>query len=180
MSKPKIVSQKTVFKTTHFEVKKNHIDYGNGIIRDHKDVYKRPGVSIFPLTDNNEIYLCKQYRYLLEEDILESVAGYIDDNEDPLTAAKRELKEEAGLVANIVKQFAVLDISASVIKTKQYLFFAKGLNQEKDEQEETENIQIVKMPLSGVVEKVLNGEIHLAMSCIGIMMIDTLIREGKL
>lgn len=180
MSNPKIVSQKPVLKTTHFEIKENHIDFGNGVTRDHKDVYKRPGVSIFPVTDDNLIYLCRQYRYLLEKDVLEAIAGYIDDNEDPLTAAKRELEEETGLIAENYTQLAVLDISASVIQSKQYLFLATGLTQKEMKQEETENITIVKTSLSKAVEGVMNGEIHSAMSCAGILMLNKFIQEGKL
>ena len=53
-------------------------------------------VNIVALTDDNKIVLVKQYRHGVEESILEIPGGVIDEGEDSLTAAKRELLEETG------------------------------------------------------------------------------------
>ena len=175
-----ITSNRAIFEAPQFRIIENTVDYGNGLIKTRTDVYKNSGVSIFPVTDDFEIYLIKQYRYLHGKTVLEGIAGFIDEGESPLEAAKRELKEETGLKANSFKEISQVQVSASVIKASQYLFLAKNLTKTASMPEETEKIELIKLPLNEAAEKVMEGEIEMAFSSVGILMLDKMRREGKL
>jgi 8-oxo-dGTP pyrophosphatase MutT (NUDIX family) len=54
---------------------------------------------VVAITPDQEIYLVGQYRYAMEEYSWEIIEGGVDDGEEPVAAARRELKEEAGIVA---------------------------------------------------------------------------------
>lgn len=179
MNSIKIVSKKNVFDGGRFEVKKVELEIKN-VKKTHYDVERKPVVCVFPLTNSYEIYLISQYRYFFEKNILECVAGFINENETSLRAAKRELKEEAGLLASHWELIAKTEIAASVVKGKLYLFLAKDLEEVKQDLRDGEVIKVVKMPLEEAVKKVMSGEINFIETVSGILILDRLRREKKI
>lgn len=180
MSQWKIVSQKSVFKAELFDVKEVEIENSVGKRKIHHEVERASVVSIFPLTDKFDIYLISQYRQMLKKTVLEAVAGYIKNNESTIAAAKRELKEEAGIEAEQLEEIARVQVAGSVFKGTVNLFLAKGLGIGDNNLDEDEEIELVKMPLSVAVEKVMSGEINHSASMIGILMLDKLRKEKRL
>lgn len=169
----KILSKKPVFKAELFTVREIEIEINKKRFIQH-DVMRNPVVTVFALNDNNEIYLISQYRRLLERTTLEAVAGFIDEGETPLVAAKRELKEEVGLQASNWRELKVVNIAGSVTKGEAHLFLARGLIIGKPEPEDDEDITQVLIPFEKAVEKVLKGEIDIATTMAGILLIDKL------
>lgn len=175
----KIVSQKKVFKAELFEVEETKIQL-NKNIKTYDDIYRKPTVSVFPLTNLYEIYLISEYRRLHKKNVLAAVAGFVNEGESTLNAARRELKEETGIIAAHWEEIARIEMAASVIKATSHLFLAKGLEIEKPALEEDEKITLIKLPLSKAVEKVMLGEINISPAVIGILLIDKLKREKKI
>lgn len=176
----KIISQKTLFKNQYIEVIENKIDFGNNIIKTHVDVYRRSAVSVFPITETYEIYLIRQYRYLLEREVIEAVAGIIDEKEDSLETAKRELREEAGIVAGRLSELKTIFAAGSFVKMEQHLILARDLTSGVSEPEETEEIELIKMPLDEAVNKVFKGEIITTSSILGILILDKMRERGEI
>jgi len=180
MSQWKIISQKSVFKAKLFEVKEIIFKNKSGQEKIHHIAQRDTVVTIFPLTDKYEIYLISQYRYMLNKIVLEAVSGYVDKKETTIAAAKRELKEEAGIEAGQFEEIARIEMAGSVFKSRGHLFLAKGLEIGENKPEEDEEISIVKMPLSMAVQKVMIGEINHSATVIGILTLDKLRTEKKL
>ena len=180
MSQWKIISQKSVFKAKLFNVREIVFKNKRGTEKSHHVAERNTVVSIFPLTDSYEIYLISQYRYMLDKTVLEAVSGYVEKNETTIAAAKRELKEEAGIEAQQLEEIARIRIAGSVFKGAINLFLAKGLEMGDNDLDEDEEIEVVKMPLEVAVEKVILGEINHSASMIGILMLDKLKRDKKL
>ena len=66
-----------------------------------REVVHHPGASaVVAVTDDGKIVMEKQYRYALQQTLLEIPAGKLDGDEDPLVCAKRELEEETGYRAS--------------------------------------------------------------------------------
>src|SRR5207249_891280 len=85
-----------------------------------KDFIERSSVvSILPITDNGEVYLERQFRDAFGKEILEIVAGTMENDDNPLESAKRELQEETGLTATEWKQLASWELSVNM-NSKQY------------------------------------------------------------
>jgi ADP-ribose pyrophosphatase len=179
MSQWKIVSQKPVFSAKFFDVKEVVLK-NSGKKRIHHVAQRDPIVVIFPMTDQYDIYLIDQYRSMLEKTVLEAISGHVDKNESTIAAAKRELKEESGIISHQLEEIARIEMSASVFKSKVHIFLAKGLEFEEANLEEDEEISVVKMPLTQAVEKVMLGEINHAASMLGILMLDKLRMQKKL
>lgn len=175
-----VSKRKTVLKTDRFEVKKEEILLEKGRKSFHYNVYKRDAVSIFPITEFLDLYLIDEYRYLHNKRILEAVAGYVDEGESSLTAAKRELKEEAGLIASDWEEIGRVEMASSVFKGMQYLFLARNLELGDAAPEPSEQIEVVKMPLEEALEKIMLGEIRNSSTMIGIFILDKLKQQKKL
>lgn len=178
--KQTIISKKPVFEAKFFTVNELEIEIKPNVIRTHHNVEIDPIVYVFPLTNEGDIYLTTQYRYNLGKEMLDGVAGYIDEGEDPLTAAKRELKEEAGIEAKKWDLLCIAERGAGSVLTKIYMYVAQDLIFGETKFDESEDISLVKMSLADAVQKVLDGEITIVSGMTGLLLLDKLKQLGKL
>jgi ADP-ribose pyrophosphatase len=173
----KILSTNTVFSSRYFKVNRNNIERNGKTFT--KDFIERvTSVFIIPY-DNDGIYIESQYRDAYNKKLIEVVAGKIEKNDAPLDSAKRELLEEAGLTAKKWKKIAEWDLSANML-AKIYVFVATDLEVHKQQLDEDEEIEIIKMPVDKVVEKIENGEITVASNVAALLLFAKLKKEGKL
>lgn len=175
-----VISKKKVLKAKLFEVEELELSYPNGKTTSHLIAQRSPSVCVFPITKNFDIYLISQYRYLLGKETLEAVAGFIDEDETALKAARRELKEEAGIEASQLEEIARLNLSSSVFIIMSHLFLAKGLEVGRAMPEEEEDIKLIKMSIKEAVKKVMSGEISDASTVSGILLLEVFRRDKKL
>lgn len=182
MTHNRILSEKTTFKGEEntFEVREVELEFPNKKRATHYIAERVPVSVVFPITSKNELILINQYRYLLKKTIIEAVSGRIDKGETSLAAAKRELLEEAGLIAGGVEELTRIELASSFFRAKATLFIARDLEFVSQDLEESEQIEVFKMPIAEAVKKVADGEIQAASTIIGILMIDKLRREKKL
>ena len=94
-------SSETFFEGRIISVQRDDVVLENGKTTTREVVRHDPAVVVIAFQEPDIVYLVKQFRYPVEEILLEACAGIINKDEDPLTAAKRELKEETGISANV-------------------------------------------------------------------------------
>jgi 8-oxo-dGTP pyrophosphatase MutT (NUDIX family) len=133
--------------------------------------FKNKAIGIVALDDDNHIYLVGQYRYPLKSYSWEIPEGGGPMNEDPMEAAKRELKEETGLVALHWENIGRVHTSNSATDEEGFIFLAQNLHQFEPETEDTEEIEVRKVHLKQAVEMVMNGEITDSISICAILMV---------
>ncbi len=126
--------------------------------------FRNRAVAIIPLDDENHTWLVGQERYTLGEYSWELPMGGAPLDEEPLAAAKRELKEETGLIAKSWTELMRLHMSNSITDESGIAFVARDLEQGETEFEETEDLAIRRLPLSDAINMCLDGEITDAMS----------------
>lgn len=176
----KLLARKPVHNGYFFTTYKDEVLLENGTTQIFDSGMRKPSVGVLPLTENNEVILVDQYRYLLDKRIIEIASGMIDEGEDPLTAAKRELKEELGIIANTWIPLKTSTSAPSIITWENHTFVARDLTFEEQNLEDTEDISMVKIPLADAVEKVLNGEIFQAVPSMVILMVNEKIKRKEL
>ena len=117
-------------------------------------------VCIIPLLENGDVLLERQYRYPLREVITEIPAGKLDaPDEDPLEAAKRELREETGATAAEWHALGLFCPAGAYSTERIYMYLARGLTFGARELDEDEFLNVFRMTLDELVDKVLAGEI---------------------
>lgn len=151
------------------------INPGNGLSHYGKIHFKNIAIGIIPLDENNNTWLVGQYRYVPDCYSWEIPMGGGPLNIDPLVSAKRELKEETGLIANDWQEMMKLHTSNSITDERGLVYVARDLTQGETEFEETEDLLIKKLPLDEAVERVYSGEITDAISVAGLLKLKHLI-----
>ncbi|EWH11578.1 nudix hydrolase [Catenovulum agarivorans DS-2] len=136
--------------------------------------FQNLAVGIVPIDQHGNTWLVGQWRYPLESYSWEIIEGGCPKGEKPEDCALRELKEEAGLVADKLQPFMELSLSNSSTDDTAVVYVATGLTEGEAEPEETEQLQLTKMPLSQVYELVLAGKIHDAISVAAILKLKAL------
>jgi 8-oxo-dGTP pyrophosphatase MutT (NUDIX family) len=120
--------------------------------------FKNQAIAILPIDAEGNTYLVGQYRYTIDAYSWELPEGGCQ-NESSLDAAKRELKEETGLIASHWTHLGENYLSNSVTDEKAIMYLAEGLIQSESEPEDTEQLQLKKIPVKDAIAMALNGEI---------------------
>ena len=118
----------------------------------------RGGASVLAVDEEECIYLVKQYRYAYREELLEIPAGKLEEGEDPLYTAIRELEEEVGLKGKI-EEFGLLYPTPGYTNEPLYVFLATNLVKSEAHLDEGEFLDVVKIPLKEAYNMVLEGSI---------------------
>lgn len=139
----------------------------------------KTGSSVLALTDNNQVYLVKEYKYGIGKYSTELMSGALEDKETPLAAAKRELKEEIGLKASRWINLGVINPFTTVVHSPNYLFLALGVKEGNGSPDGGEVLQILKVPFQKAVDMVLYGKITHAASCVLILKAWHYMKEHK-
>ena len=130
--------------------------------------FKNRAIGIVPMDENGYIWLVGQYRFALNAFSWEIPEGGGILGTDPLDAAKRELKEETGLIADSWEKILEIHLSNSVSDEFGIIYLATGLRQEESEPEDTEQLHIQKVSLEEAYRMVLNHQITDSLSVAGI------------
>ncbi len=132
--------------------------------------FKNKAIGIVPVDADGNVYLVGQWRYPLEEYSWEIPEGGGPEGEQPLETAKRELLEETGLLADSWTLLGKLHTSNSVCDEVGYLFLAQKLTQVETDPEETEILNIKKVPLKEAIEMIMRMEITDSLAITGLFM----------
>jgi 8-oxo-dGTP pyrophosphatase MutT (NUDIX family) len=174
----KRVSSKVVYKNPWITVREDQVIRPDGKDGIYGVVQPRIATGVIALTPTREIVLIGQYRYPVECYSWEIVEGGGDDGETPLAAAKRELREEAGIEAHKWQQLGdVVHLSNCHSSEQAYFFVAEDLSFGVPQPDSFEILQTQTVPFERALAMVDQGEITDAMSIIAILRLERLWRS---
>ena len=136
-------------------------------------------VCVIPVTDDGMVVMERQYRYPVDEVILEIPAGKLDSkDEDHEAAALRELEEETGYRAGKLIPLGKFYPACAYSDETIWMYLAKGLTKGERHLDEDEFLDVELIPLTDLVRQVMAGEIPDAKTQIAIL--KAAIHEGLL
>jgi 8-oxo-dGTP pyrophosphatase MutT (NUDIX family) len=167
---PWLIEQRTgKFKSEFVELSEDRVIRPDGRPGTYATVTLKPGVAVLPIDADGRVHLTEQFRYAIGRDSIEVPSGALEPDEDPLEGARRELREELGIVADEWTDRLSIDLDTSIVRCPVRLFSATGLRFTRSSPDETEDIRRRTMPLSDALEMVMNGTITHPPSCVLIL-----------
>ena len=126
-----------------------------------REVIRHVGaVCVVPLTDEGEVICVRQFRYPHAKVLLEIPAGKLDSKaEDHVEAALRELREETGARCDHLTSLGQLLSTPAFVDEVIDMYLAEGLTFGDTDPDEDEFVDVVRIPLSDMVDMILRGEI---------------------
>lgn len=142
--------------------------------------FKNLAIGVIPIDSEGNTWLVGQYRYPLKTYSWEIPEGGGPIGIEPQISAERELLEETGLVAKKYTQLVRMHLSNSVSDELAIIYLAQDLTQHAPEPEETEQLQIKKLPLKDVFQMVQTGKITDSMSVAALLKLELLLLKGEI
>ena len=118
-----------------------------------REVVHHPGASaVVAIDEDNRIIMEKQFRYALNDYLLEIPAGKLDAGEDPLVCAKRELEEETGIIASEWISLGTIATSPGFCNEVIHLYVAKGLSKGEIHWDEDEYVEVERYTMDELLQ----------------------------
>lgn len=175
-----IKSSESRFQNEFINIVEDEVIKPDGTQGSYASVRINDGVGILAMDDKGNAYLVKEFRYALGRENVEVVGGAIDEGEQAIEAARRELREELGIEASEWTELGTVHHSTSIVNSSATLFLARSLRFTEKDEDSGEVIKTVKMPFEEIIEKALSGELTHAASCVLILRAqDYLLRNQK-
>lgn len=183
-AKATLISSTLAYKGKVFSVFTDKVREPGGFVNT-RDVIRHSGSIVILAIDEStdprdpEIILERQYRHAAGQFLLELPAGRIEPGEAPLAAAKREMIEETGYRAkrwtHLTKYFA----SPGFLGESMNIYLARDIRQGAADPEADEQIEVIRMRLSQVLDLIAADKIHDGKTLIGILFYDAARRAGR-
>lgn len=132
-------------------------------------VCHRGGAAVLAVDDEGYAYLVRQFRYPYREELVEIPAGKLEEGEEAIVTARRELKEETGMTADEILPFGVMYPTPGYTDERLHIFLARGLKQGSIHPDDGEFLRVERIPFETVLARVLSGEIRDGKTCYAVM-----------
>lgn len=153
-----------------FELSTENVTLDNGVTIDI-DIIRHPGASaIVPVTEDGNVLMIKQYRHAVGGYIWEIPAGTLDPGETPLTCAKRELIEEAGVSAAEWRKLGEITPVPGYSDERIHIFLATNISPAEQHLDADEVLQVHEIDLAEALAMIDRGEIQDAKTLCGLLM----------
>lgn len=160
-----VLESSIVFSNRWLRVRKDVCRTNRGNIADYYVVERFDYVLVVALTPESQVLVVRQYKHGVGKVVCELPAGYIEDGEDALACARRELREETGYEAERIEPLAVLYASPSASQHRAHLFLATGLRSMGEQRlDDNEQIAVEKMDFATAVQAVIHNQVFADLS----------------
>ncbi|MDE6679052.1 MAG: NUDIX hydrolase [Ruminococcus sp.] len=165
----KTITSDTVYEGKIFTIVHDTAELENGEKAIRDVLLHSGGVCVIPVTENNEIFMVKQFRYPFREVTTEIPAGKLEKGEIPYDCGKRELLEETGCTCTEYIPLGEIYPTPAYNSEVIHVYLAKGLSYEKQNLDDGEFLDVEKVPLTEAIQLVMDGKIKDAKTQIAIL-----------
>ncbi|HEY4025620.1 MAG TPA: NUDIX hydrolase [Candidatus Dormibacteraeota bacterium] len=168
-----VIASRESAREGNLVLRRDRVRWPDGLEADYRMAEAPDGVFVVPYAENGSTVLVRQWRHTWQSTTWEVPAGTLEPGEEPLACAQRELREEAGLIADDWTSLGATRGTA-VVTSRQHLFLARGLHRVQRTPEPYERDMILReVPFGTALDAALEGEIEHAGS------ISALVRSAR-
>jgi len=160
-----VLSSEHVLHTAIFDVERSLRSSKKGVTAPFFSLKAPNWVTVIPWYRNEEGVPCfvmvQQFRHGSNSIIREFPAGMVDDGEEALFAARRELSEETGIVSKNITHLATVNPNPAFMDNKVSFFLAREIEKTKLQNlDSTEDLDVLSVPVTEVVKKMGKDELY--------------------
>jgi ADP-ribose pyrophosphatase len=159
-----VIASRESARDWNVALRRDRVRWPDGSEADFRVIDGPSSVFVVPYAQGGSTVLVRQWRHTWQTTAWEVPAGTLEPGEEPLACAQRELREEAGLIADEWTSLGVTRGSA-LLTGRQHLFLARGLHRVQRTLEPSERDMILReVPFRTALDAALQGEIEHAAS----------------
>ncbi|MCM1347820.1 MAG: NUDIX hydrolase [Firmicutes bacterium] len=165
IKRPRVLESTYVFQRPWLTARRDKLLMPNGAINPEFYVLEYPAwVNVIAITDDDRFVMVSQYRHGLGVISTELCAGVVEDGEDPLDAAKRELLEETGYQGGEWQLQCVISGNPSTSNNLTYCYLARGVKPTGHTHlDTTEDIATLTLSRSELLDMMMRDEMKQAL-----------------
>ena len=176
----KFLRREEIYNGSVLRVVKDTVELPNGQEAVREVALHVGAVCVIPLLSDGRVVMERQYRYAHGRVFFEIPAGKLNfAEEDPLEAAKRELREETGAIAESYTPLGAFVPSPAIVSERIHMYLAENLSFGERELDDDEFLDVEFVPLESLYEMVMNGEIEDAKTEIAVLKVKALLDKRK-
>jgi ADP-ribose pyrophosphatase len=169
MSREKILSSRTVFEGRAVSLSVKTVEKGPGVTVTREIVEHRDCIAAVVLDDDGNVVMVRQFRIPTGKDLLEIPAGVMEEGESPDECVRRELQEEIGYLPQKISRMGGFYAAPGYCTEYINVFLASGLKESRLVAEDTDEIEVVMVPVAKIIGMIDSGEICDAKSVAGLL-----------
>ena len=158
--KYKTLQSRKMYQGRAFDVRKDEVRLPNGLSTYLDIVEHVNAVTILPIDAEGQVWCVRQYRHPAGGEILELPAGTLEDGEDPMTCAHREIQEEIGMGTGSLQKIGEYYLAPGYSTEFMHVYLAMDLYPSSLPHDEDEFLTVVRHPLTRVLEFARSGGIQ--------------------
>ncbi len=161
-----------MYDGSFIKVRKDHVRLPDGQVHTREYIVHPGAVAILAMLDNGNLVMERQFRYPLRREFIELPAGKIDNDEDILLCAQRELLEETGYVASEWTHLATVWPCIGYADERMEYFLARGLAHQGSQLDDGELLEVFELPLPEAIEWIRQGRINESKTIVGLFWLE--------
>jgi len=154
-----LIQSERKYQGRAFSIRQDHVRWPHGGTSKLDIVEHSGAVTILPVDEQGNVWFVRQYRHAIGVELLELPAGTLEEDEEPLACAQREIQEEIGMAAGDMHKIGDFYLAPGYSTEFMHVFLGTKLFPSELPADDDEFLSVEKIPLADVIQMAQKSQI---------------------